>query len=358
MVIGLTCSAQLLKLINTPDHLMADSQLYLNIYVWGLPFVFFYNISTGIFAALGDSRTPFIFLAISSLTNIGVDIWFVVAFKMGVAGVAWATFLCQGVSCVLSVIFVLLQLRKIKADTKPKIFSWKVLGDISVIAIPSILQQSFISVGNIVIQSVVNSFGQVVMAGYSASVKLNNLVTTSFLTFANGISNYTSQNLGAGKTDRIKPGFISGLVFVWALCLPIVLLYMFGGQYLLMLFMKDSTTGALDVGMQFLRIVSPFYFVVAVKIVCDGVLRGGGKMVQFMITTFTDLILRVVLALLLSKALGTDGIWWSWPIGWGVGMVVSVIFYFTTKWKSLFPKTSIHALPTKKRKWKKCFKTP
>lgn len=358
MVIGLTCSAQLLKLINTPDHLMADSQLYLNIYVWGLPFVFFYNISTGIFAALGDSRTPFIFLAISSLANIGVDIWFVVSFKMGVAGVAWATFLCQGVSCVLSVIFVLLQLRKIKADTKPKIFSWKVLGDISVIAIPSILQQSFISVGNIVIQSVVNSFGQVVMAGYSASVKLNNLVTTSFLTFANGISNYTSQNLGAGKTERIKPGFISGLVFVWALCLPIVLFYMFGGQYLLMLFMKDSTTGALDVGMQFLRIVSPFYFVVAVKIVCDGVLRGGGKMVKFMITTFTDLILRVVLALLLSKALGTDGIWWSWPIGWGVGMVVSVIFYFTTKWKKPLPEDVYTRLTDEETQIEEVLETP
>lgn len=337
MVIGITCSEQLLKLINTPDHLMADSQLYLDIYVWGLPFVFFYNISTGIFAALGDSKTPFIFLAISSLANIGVDIWFVVSFKMGVAGVAWATFLCQGVSCVLSVIFVLLQLRKIKSDKKPKVFSWKVLGDISVIAIPSILQQSFISVGNIIIQSVVNSFGEVVMAGYSASVKLNNLVTTSFLTFANGISNYTSQNLGAGKIERIKPGFRAGLMFVWVLCVPIVLLYMLGGQHLLMLFMKDSTSGALDVGMQFLRIVSPFYFVVAVKIVCDGVLRGGGRMVRFMITTFTDLILRVILALVLSAPLGTDGIWWSWPIGWAVGTVVSVAFYLTLKWKKPLP---------------------
>ena len=165
MVIGLTCSTPLLKLINTPDTILADSKLYLDIYVWGLPFVFFYNVSTGIFAALGDSKTPFIFLAISSLANIGVDILFVATFKMGVAGVAWATFICQCVSCVLSVIFVLLQLKKIKSTEKPKIFSWKILKDISVIAIPSVLQQSFISVGNIVIQSVVNSFGEVVMAG-------------------------------------------------------------------------------------------------------------------------------------------------------------------------------------------------
>lgn len=112
MVIGLTCSTPLLKLINTPDTILADSKLYLDIYVWGLPFVFFYNVSTGIFAALGDSKTPFIFLAISSLANIGVDILFVATFKMGVAGVAWATFICQCVSCVLSVVFVLLQLKK------------------------------------------------------------------------------------------------------------------------------------------------------------------------------------------------------------------------------------------------------
>lgn len=337
MVIGLTCSTPLLKLINTPDTILADSKLYLDIYVWGLPFVFFYNVSTGIFAALGDSKTPFIFLAISSLANIGVDILFVATFKMGVAGVAWATFICQCVSCVLSVIFVLLQLKKIKSTEKPKVFSWKILKDISVIAIPSVLQQSFISVGNIVIQSVVNSFGEVVMAGYSASVKLNNLVTTSFLTFANGISNYTSQNLGAGKTERIKPGFRAGLGFVWILCIPIVLVYIFAGKYLLMLFMKDAGSGALDVGMQFLRIVSPFYFVVAVKIVCDGVLRGGGRMIKFMITTFTDLILRVVLALVLSVPLGTQGIWWSWPIGWGIGMIVSLVFYLTLKWKKPLP---------------------
>ena len=322
MVIGLACSTPLLKLINTPDTILADSKLYLDIYVWGLPFVFFYNVSTGIFAALGDSKTPFIFLAVSSLANIGVDILFVATFKMGVAGVAWATFICQGVSCVLSVVFVLLQLKKIKSTEKPKVFSWKILKDISVIAIPSILQQSFISVGNIVIQSVVNSFGEVVMAGYSASVKLNNLVTTSFLTFANGISNYTSQNLGAGKTERIKPGFRAGLGFVWILCVPIVLVYIFAGKYLLMLFMKDAGSGALDVGMQFLR---------------DGVLRGGGRMVKFMITTFTDLILRVVLALVLSGPLGTQGIWWSWPIGWGIGMIVSLVFYLTLKWKKPLP---------------------
>ena len=195
MIFGIIGCRWLLQLIHTPQEVFADSVLYLDIYVWGLPFLFFYNVCTGIFSALGDSKTPFIFLAISSLSNIAVDILFVKGFGMGVAGVAWATFLCQGISCVLAVIFVLRRLTAIKTEHKVKVFSPVLLGRIAVIAIPSILQQSFISVGNIVLQSVINSFGPSVMAGYSAAVKLNNLVITSLTTLGNGISNYTSQNL-------------------------------------------------------------------------------------------------------------------------------------------------------------------
>lgn len=122
MILGLNLNGTLLQLIRTPSEIMADSKLYLDIYVWGLPFVFFYNIATGIFSAMGDSRTPFVFLACSSLANIGIDILFVATFKMGVAGVAWATFLCQGISCVLAVVFVLLQLKKSKQKAKSKFF--------------------------------------------------------------------------------------------------------------------------------------------------------------------------------------------------------------------------------------------
>ena len=149
----------LLRLINTPENVFADSKLYLDIYILGLPFVFFYNVATGIFSALGDSKTPFIFLAASSTSNIFMDILFVTAFKMGVAGVAWATFLCQGVSCVLAVLFVLRRLRGVETDEKSALFSFPLFCRIAAIAVPSILQQSFISVGNIVIQGVINSFG-------------------------------------------------------------------------------------------------------------------------------------------------------------------------------------------------------
>ena len=325
MIAGLVFSRQLLELINTPDNIMQASKQYLDIYIWSLPFVFFYNIATGIFSALGDSRTPFIFLAASSVSNIAVDILFVTVFDMGVAGVAWATLICQGISCVLAVTVVFGRFSKIKTDQKADVFSWKLLGKIASIAVPSILQQSFISVGNIIIQGVINSFGSSVTAGYAASVKLNNLVITSFTTLGNGVSNFTAQNIGAGKQQRVREGFRAGIKLVWVICVPIVALYLFAGRYLVYFFLDEPTETALNVGVRFLQIVSPFYFIAALKLVSDGVLRGSQLMKQFMSATFTDLILRVVLAKVLSSFFGTTGIWAAWPIGWTVAMVMSVL---------------------------------
>lgn len=325
---GFLLSYELLHLINTPENVMADSKLYLDIYMLGLPFVFYYNIATGVFSALGDSKTPFLFLAASSTANIAVDILFVTAFRMGVAGVAWATFLCQGVSCILAVVVVFRRFKTIGTAEKASIFSWHLLKRIAVVAVPSILQQSFISVGNIFIQGIINSFGSAVMAGYSASIKLNNLGISSFTTLGNGISNYTAQNLGAHKFDRIHAGRQAGLKLVWLLCIPIGVLYFFGGRGVVSIFMDSPSGEAMNVGIQFLQIVAPFYFVVSAKLVTDGVLRGSGKMRQFMIATFSDLILRVALAKQLSGMLGSVGIWLAWPIGWIVGTILSLLFYY------------------------------
>ena len=328
MLIGLLGCDGLLELINTPEEVFGDSKLYLDIYIWSLPFVFFYNIATGIFSALGDSKTPFVFLAVSSMSNIGVDILFVKAFHMGVAGVAWATFLCQAVSCVLALAVVMARLRKIPTKKPPRLFSGELLIQFAVIAIPSTLQQSFISIGNLIIQGVINRFGTDVMAGYSAGVKLNNLVITSFTTLGNGISNFAAQNLGAGKPERIRAGFSAGLKLVWSLCVPLTLLYFFWGRGLMGFFLEEPTELALHTGITFLRILSPFYFIVSAKLVADGILRGTGMMKQFMAATFTDLILRVALAFVLSETvLGATGIWCAWPIGWTVAMVLSICFY-------------------------------
>ncbi|MDO4490136.1 MAG: MATE family efflux transporter [Lachnospiraceae bacterium] len=333
MTAGLIFSGRLLEMIHTPGELMADSRLYLVIYIWGLPFMMFYNIANGIFSALGDSRTPFLFLACSSVANIVVDIFFVAGLKMGVAGVAWATFLCQGISAVLAMTVVLKRMRKIAPGEKTPVFSWRLLRKIGVIAIPSILQQSCISVGNILIQGMINGFGSGVMAGYSAAIKLNNLVITSFTTIGNGISNYTAQNYGAGKTQRIRAGFKAGWKLIWMLSVPFMLLYFFWGRGLTAFFMKDASEAALGSGLTFLRIVTPFYLVVSLKLVADGILRGTGTMKRFMTTTMTDLVLRVVLARILSgTALGSVGIWCAWPLGWLVATSMSVYFCTTGPW--------------------------
>lgn len=329
MIIGITFCDSLLRLINTPSEIFDDSALYLDIYVYGLPFVFFYNVSTGVFSALGDSKTPFIFLASSSLSNIVADILFVKCLGMGVDGVAWATFICQGVSCLLAVTFVILRLRKIRTDEKYKLFDLKILGKIAKIAVPSTLQQSFISVGNIIIQGLINEFGSAVIAGYSASVKLNNLVITSFTTVGNGISNYVAQNIGAQKYERVKQGFNAGLKMVWILSLPLVALYFLGGRRLIPLFIDNATADALSSATLFLKILSPFYFVISAKLVADGVLRCAGLMKEFMTATFTDLILRICMAFLLSKtALGSTGIWCAWPVGWTISAIISLTLYF------------------------------
>lgn len=333
MCLGIGFCDTLLHMIRTPEELFADSKLYLDIYIWGLPFVFFYNIATGIFSALGDSKTPFYFLAASSTVNVAVDILFVTAFNMGVAGVAWATFLCQGISCLLAVSVVFLRLRKIHADGRISVFSVLILKKFLSVAVPSVLQQSFISIGNIIIQGVINGFGAGVIAGYSASVKLNNLVITSFTTLGNGISNYTAQNIGAEKLARVKEGFRAGIKLVWLLSIPLFFAYFFAGKWLLYLFMEDPSALALQTGITFLRILSPFYFVISAKLVADGILRGSNMMNKFMIATFTDLILRVGLAIVLSRtALGSVGIWSAWPIGWTVAAILSIMFYRSGKW--------------------------
>lgn len=328
MIIGFLVFVPLLQVVHTPESLIKDSITYMNIYLLGLPFVFFYNISTGIFSALGDSKTPFYFLAVSSISNIGIDILFVKALNLGVAGIAWATFLCQGTSCILALLFVFKRIHALKTSEKPPLFSGNIFLQFITIAIPSILQQSFISVGNIIIQGSINVFGSGVIAGYSTAVKLNNLVITSFTTLGNGISNYASQNIGAKKYDRVHEGFKAGLKMVWTLSLPICLIYIVLPKLLLTFFIDNPSYDAIKSGTLYLRILSPFYFVISTKLVADGILRGAAKMKEFMIATFSDLLTRVLLAVILSgTVLGYLGIWCAWPLGWSLATFISVYFY-------------------------------
>lgn len=335
-VLGIIFSGQIVMLLNTPENIYNDSIIYLNIYTGGLIFLFMYNICTSVFSALGDSKTPLYLLIGSSIGNILLDLLTVTVFNMGIAGIAWATFIAQGISAVIAFIILNLRISRQFSNGNCKIFSAKMLKKISRVAIPSILQQSFVSIGNLFIQSIINSYGSAVIAGYSSAIKLNTFAVTSFTTLSGGVSNFTAQNIGAGKMERVKKGFKTGVVMALIVVVVFTFFYIFFGEQLINLFMDNGSDEALKTGLDFLYIVSPFYVLVSIKLISDSVLRGSGAMKFFMITTFTDLILRVVLAFIFSATMGVVGVWISWPIGWGVSSLMSVIFYLSGCWK---PKT-------------------
>lgn len=334
-VLGLLLGNGLLALIQTPENVFANAALYLRIYIFGFLFLFLYNICTGIFTSLGDSRTPLYFLIGSSIANILLDILFVVALKMGVAGVAWATFVAQGAASILALITLLHRLKELKTKEPYEKFSVTMLKQIAIVAIPSILQQCFVSVGNLFVQSLVNSFGSAVIAGYSAAIKLNTFAVTCMTTLSNGLSSFTAQNLGAGKNERVREGFRAGALLGVLVCVPFFLFYFFGSKTAMGLFMKAESQAAIQTGIIFLHIVTPFYFVVTIKVMCDGVMRGGSAMLYFMTTTFTDLLLRVVLAFVFAKGLGlgATGIWLAWPFGWSLSTLLSFSFYRLRPWE-------------------------
>ena len=317
--------------IRTPEDILADGELYLKIYVFGLLFLMLYNVCTGICTALGDSKTPLYFLLGSSAGNIFLDFLFVAIFRWGVSGVAWATFIAQGISAVLALVTLLVRLQKFAGKERVPLFDRKLFVQILAIAVPSILQQSVLSVGNLFVQDIVNRYGSAVVAGYSGAIKLNTFAINIFMTLGSCLSSYTAQNIGAGKQERIPMGFRTGLKLSELTALPFVVLYFGLSQQMMGLFLNAESSAAIHAGVMFLRIVSPWYFMIVVKLMTDGIIRGSGAMIYFVIATIPDLILRIGFALMLSPRFGSTGIWMAWPFGWIAATVLTIIFYRKVK---------------------------
>jgi len=238
-------------LIGTPGNILDDGVLYLKIYVFGLTFLFLYNVCTGIFTALGDSKTPLYFLIGSSVGNIALDFLFVARFHMGVAGVAWATFIAQGISAVLAVTVLARRLRAIKTAEKGPLFHPVLFSQIAAIAVPSIMQQSVLSLGNLVVQSFVNQYGSATIAGYSAAIKLNTFAINAFMALGGCLSSYTAQNLGAGKKDRIPLGFRTGVRLSLMAAVPFFVLYFVFSRQMMGLFLNAESQQAIEAGRMF-----------------------------------------------------------------------------------------------------------
>ena len=326
-VLGIILCNPVLRIVNTPENIFGAGALYLKIYVFGVAFVIFYNVCTGIFTALGDSKTPLYFLIGSSVFNIVLDYVFVAVFSYGVSGVAWATFVAQGVSAVLAFIAVLRRVKKIGNNDYYKRFDTYLFGQIIKVAVPSIMQQSVLSVGSMFVQGIVNEFGSGAVAGFSVAIKLNTFAINSFMSMGGCLSSYTAQNIGAGKGNRITLGFKEGLKMSFVMALPFFLIYFFGRRFIINMFLTDGSMMAVISGMDFMKIVCPWYFMIAVKLMTDGVIRGAGKMGYFVAATIPDLILRIILAKLFSYKFGSTGIWMAWPFGWIATTVLTIIFY-------------------------------
>lgn len=333
-VIAIFICSPLLQILKTPSDIMPDSVEYLRIFSGGILFVFVYNASTAVFNALGDSKTPLWLLIFSVLLNVALNLLFTIVFKMGVAGLAWATFIAQGCASVVALIILLFRVKRIKIETKYKIFDFLLLKKIAKNAIPSIMQQSFVSVGQLFIQGLVNSYGTIVMAGYSSAIKINVFVVMSLNTLSSALSSYTAQNYGAGNIQRITKGVRA--TFLISLCFyAVIATLLFSCTSQIIGLFVDNVAGAdvIAVGAQFINITTPFYIVVLAKGIFDAVQRATGSAIFFASTTLVDLILRVAFAYILSPILGSTGIWWSWPIGWTVGTFMAAVFYFMGKWK-------------------------
>lgn len=339
MAAGELAAGPLLKLLGTDADIMADSLTYLRIYFGGAVFLFLYNTLNGIYNALGDSNTPLKFLMVSALTNIGLDLLFVIRFHMGVAGVAWATLIAQGLCAVVSFFVLIKRMKDMEsepaaADKKFAFFEANAARRIARVGVPSMLQQSIVSLSMMFMQGLVNSYGKVFVAGYTAATKIDTLAMMPNMNFSNAMSSYTAQNIGAGKDKRVVQGYKACLLMVLIFSLIITgIIYLFGPQ-LLSLFLNSGSEGsAMGYGLRYMKTVSVFYVLMGLMFVGNGLLRGAGDMGAFMLSSMSNLFSRVAIAYLLAHFIGSSAIWWSIPIGWGIGAIFSFIRVQSGKWK-------------------------
>jgi len=337
--VGLLFSRSIMIVLNTPDDTLDMAVVYLNIYFIGLPFLFMYNVLSSIFNALGKSRIPLAFLIFSSSFNILLDWVSVTTFQMGIAGVAWATLIAQGISALLSLAVLKAQLKKIDGGNE-QAFSKKELLLMSRIALPSILQQSTVSIGMMLVQSVVNGFGSETLAGFSAAMRIESMCIVPMAGIGNALSSYTAQNIGAGRKERVVQGYHAAIGMIIG-CAVIIcaVLESFHGPIIELFLGKSGTMDALQTGNSYLLFMGWFFCLFGFKMAVDSLLRGAGDMKMFTVANLLNLTIRVVLAMTLAPRFGIAFVWYAVPIGWFANWSVSFARYRTGKWQ---PKTVIN----------------
>ena len=332
--IGLFFGQEIMKLLNTPENILEQATEYLNIYFLGLPFLFMYNILSAMFNALGRSKIPLYLLIFSSVFNIVLDVVFVREFHMGVAGVAWATLIAQGISAVVAFLLFVREMKQYQGEKGDTRFDKEEFSRMSRIALPSILQQSTVSIGMMLVQSVVNSFGAEMLAGFSAAMRIESICIVPMAAMGNVMSSFTAQNLGAGKQERVVKGYHTGygIVFGFGIILCVILEFFY--QPLIGMFLgEEGTALAMSTGTDYLRFIGWFFTFIGLKMITDGLLRGAGDMKMFTVANLVNLSIRVIMAVTLAPVFGIAMVWYAVPVGWAANYVISFLEYRTGKWR-------------------------
>ena len=332
-VLSVFFSRDVLLLLNIPADVLPDAQKYLNIYLCGFIVFFGFNGTSAILRGLGDSKTPLYFLVASTLINIVLDLLFIIIFKMGVEGAAYATILAQGGVYVVMVLYLNKTHDIIKFSFLNMKFDKKIFMESLRIGLPSGLQTTFVALGMMALMGIVSGFGTDVLAAYSAAGRIDMMAVLPAMAFSTALSTFVGQNLGANKIERVKKGFYATLKLTIIGALIVTIFTSFFGSELMAMFVKDQNV--INIGAKYLLIVCSFYIVFSTMFVISGVMRGAGDtLIPMFITLFALWVIRIPFAYLLSDKIGVIGIWWSIPIAWFIGMIFSFLYYKTGRWKT------------------------
>lgn len=332
---GVAGSKGIMIWLNTPENILDQAVLYLKIYFGGLPFLFMYNILASIFNSLGRSRIPLYLLLFSSLLNIVLDLGAVCVLKMGVAGVAAATVAAQGISAVCSFAILLRTLKKYEEESWRR-FDKAQLGRMTRIALPSILQQSIVSIGMMLVQSVVNGFGSSVLAGYSAGMRIESICIVPMSAMGNAVSTFAAQNIGANQKERAQRGYFISYGIITAFAVVICLVLEIFHEGIMALFLEEGANElAFQTGKEYLTFIGFFFGIIGLKMITDGILRGAGDMVWFTVANLVNLGIRVAFSYIFAPVIGVAAVWYAVPIGWAANYIISFIRFLTGKWKKV-----------------------
>ncbi|SJZ79017.1 MATE family efflux transporter [Garciella nitratireducens] len=334
-ILGVLFGKQIMILLNTPSNILTMATEYLKIYFLGLPFLFMYNVLSAMFNAIGRSHIPLYLLIFSSLLNVILDVYLVCFMHLGVTGVAWATLMAQGISAIISFLLFLKEFASYPSKNY-NFFDKKELKNMSTIALPSILQQSTVSIGMLLVQSVVNTFGAQMLAGFSAAMRIESICIVPMAAMGNAISTYTAQNIGAKKYKRVKEGYHTAIKIVALFAVFIcIILESFYIPIISLFLGSEGTQLAIKTGTSYLKFMGWFFILIGLKMVTDGLLRGAGDMKPFTIANLVNLTIRVVLAITMAPTFGIAMVWYAVPIGWLANFIISFLEYRTQRWKEI-----------------------